>query len=144
MQDFQQQSVTSLTTSKPGITAESCAGSDIGASASRVAIPYDILIQTGLRRVIGELLHIKNEQGMTFGVHCNVGHAFDSPERYVVTHIQSGFMVGGASTRMLAIDDAQERIRKAEKAGTLASSVEKAMRVRAEVVATNLVAGGQA
>lgn len=135
MQDSQQQSVTSLTTSKPVLAAESAVGSEIGASASRATIHYDILSQNGLRRVVGEPLQIKNEQGMTFGVHCNAYQVFDCQKRYVVTHIQSGFIVGRATTRALAIDDARERISKAEKAGTLAYTVEKAMHMREEVLA---------
>ncbi|RQS60387.1 hypothetical protein DID99_01705 [Burkholderia sp. Bp8986] len=78
---------------------------------------------------------------MTFGVHCNVYHSFDSPQRYVVTHIESGFSVGNAAMRMLAIDDARERVTQADKAGTLALSVENAMRLRADVLAKTGRAG---
>lgn len=104
-------------------------------------IRYDILQENGPRSVAGEPLTIKNGQGMTFGVHCNVYQPFDSQTRYVVTHIESGFSVGNAAMRMLAIDDARMRVTEADKAGTLALSVDNAMRLRAEALANKRQAG---
>lgn len=108
---------------------------------SLTTIRYDILQENGLRSVAGELLVIKNGQGMTFGVHCNVYQPFDSQTRYVVTHIESGFSVGNASMRMLAIDDARTRVTEADKAGTLALSVDNAMRQREDVLTNKRRAG---
>ncbi|KWE44594.1 hypothetical protein WL76_30895 [Burkholderia ubonensis] len=98
-------------------------------------IRYDILLETGLRSVAGEPLTIKNDLQMTFGVHCNVYEGFDSPKRYVVTHVESGLSVGSGSMRSTAIDDALEKIGSAQARGTLARSLEKAMSYRAKLLA---------
>ncbi|KVP80419.1 hypothetical protein WJ92_18830 [Burkholderia ubonensis] len=98
-------------------------------------VVYGILSPSGLVMKKGEPVEIKNAIGMTFGVHCNVYEGFDSPKRYVVTHVESGLSVGSGSMRSTAIDDALEKIGSAQARGTLARSLEKAMSDRAKLLA---------
>ncbi|QUN53154.1 hypothetical protein [Burkholderia cenocepacia] len=93
-------------------------------------IRYQILVKGGLIAVAGEPVEIENDHGMAFGVHCNVHKPFDDAHRYVVTHIETGMIAGCSALRRLAIENARERIRAANAAGTLAASVELAMRTR--------------
>ncbi|WP_175784540.1 hypothetical protein [Burkholderia ambifaria] len=98
-------------------------------------IRYEILVEGGTRAIAGEPVEIENNQGMTFGVHCNVHKPFDDPSRYVVTHIETGMVAGGGAMRMVAIEDARERVTKAQAAGTLARTIELAMRQREAIAA---------
>jgi len=98
-------------------------------------IRYEILGEGGTRAIAGEPVDIENNQGMTFGVHCNVHKPFDDPLRYVVTHIETGMAAGCGSMRMVAIEDARQRVTKAQAAGTLAGSIEAGMEQRKNLIA---------
>lgn len=105
-------------------------------------IRYEITLEHGLKAIAGEPVEIANDQGMTFGVHCTAYRAFDDELRYIVTHVESGLLVGNGVTRGAAIESARVRIDKARLSGALAHVVERAMQVRAEVLATNPVVFG--
>lgn len=105
-------------------------------------IRYEILLEHGLKAIAGEPVEIANDQGMTFGVHCTAYRAFDDELRHVVTHVESGMLVGNGATRSRAIERARVGVEKARMSGTLAYMIERAMQERAKVVAANPVVFG--
>ncbi|NML31814.1 hypothetical protein [Paraburkholderia antibiotica] len=104
-------------------------------------IRYEVLYEGGPVMILGEAVEIENDLGLTFGVHCNGWLPRDDAQRWIVTHTESGLMIGWGSSRAGAVLCASERVRDAIAAGSLKSAIERAMRHRAVVIAKAAAVG---
>lgn len=99
-----------------------------------MTIGYEVLFVDGLRRVKGEPVTIKNDLGMTFGVHRNHKRAEGHDQLYVVSNIETGMVAGSGASSEQAISDARTRIREAVRRGSMARVFAESMRTREAIV----------
>ncbi len=71
-----------------------------------LTLRYELMTAAGLVEVTGEYVSLSNVADAAFGAHANPRLPDGHPDKWTVTHLASGLMVGTGVTRSAAISQA--------------------------------------